>query len=64
MAKVSQDLLDELHGANARMAELRKRLDHVDEMDMDHREKLANDLRDAESEVEKVADRISAVMKE
>jgi hypothetical protein len=64
MAKVSEDLLNELHRANERFAELRKRLEHVDEMDLDHRETLANEIRDAEREVEKVSDRISAVMKE
>jgi hypothetical protein len=64
MAKVPEDLMDELHRANARFAELRKRLEHVDKMDLNHRESLASELREAELEVEKVSDRISAVMKE
>ena len=64
MAKVSEDLMNEFHRANEHFAELRKRLEHVEEMDLDHREQLATELRAAEKEVEKVSERISAVMKE
>jgi hypothetical protein len=59
MAAVPEQLLKDLHDADERFTELRRRLDSTDELDLDHRQKLADELREAERLTEEIRKRIA-----